>query len=92
MKLKNLKSILNIETNDYLSKDTIALGGVNDYINHQNFELSGILEKLQVLPENFSLKILDSSKHVLKFWDKVNFNKDFKLKNNQRILKITNDK
>ncbi|MBF4516840.1 hypothetical protein IRZ71_10810 [Flavobacterium sp. ANB] len=79
-----------VKTNNYSSIDTVSLGGINDYSNYENFELSGIREKPQVLPENFSLKILDSSKHILKFWDKVNFEKDFKIKNNQRTLTITN--
>lgn len=89
--IQKLKTYTYVETNNYLLKDTIELGGIKSYNNHENLDLSGILEKPQLLPGKFYLKILDSSKHVLKFWDKVNFEKDFKFEKNQRVITIINN-
>ncbi|MFK7000666.1 hypothetical protein [Flavobacterium oreochromis] len=87
--IQELKKYKYLETNNYFLKDTIELGGIKSYSNHLDFELSGILEKPQLLPQEFNLKILDSTKHILKSWDKVNFEKDFKFEKNKREITIT---
>jgi hypothetical protein len=79
-----------IVANDYFSKDTIILGGINDYSNNEIFKFSGIEGKPEILPNNFSLSILDSSKRVLKHWDKIKLNESLKLNYNRRTIRITN--
>lgn len=88
--IQKFKNYTYIKANNYFIQDTIQLGTISDYSNFENFELSGFTEEPQIIPADFSLKILDSSKHVLRFWDKLNFEKDFKLKNNERMITITN--
>lgn len=78
-----------ILANNYLSKDTIAIGALNDYSNIEIFKFSGIKDKPECLPTNFSLTLLDSLNQELKKWDKVEFKKDFKLNYDERIIKIT---
>lgn len=89
--IQKFKNYRYIEANDYSIQDTVQIGGISDYTNFENFEFSGIVEKPQIIPRDFCLKILDSSKQVLKYWDKINFEKDFKLKNNERTITIIND-
>lgn len=78
-----------ILVNEYYSKDTIILGGLNNYNNNEVFEFSGIKDKPEILPNNFSLTILDSLKHIIKQWNNQNFKNDIKLNYNERNIKIS---
>jgi hypothetical protein len=68
--------------------DTILLVKKGDFPDNTKLPLSGFFGKPDILPEDFSLSILDSTKKVIKKYDGKVFLKEFKFYGDECVIEI----